>query len=143
MIQVQLEIVCGNDVRIQCNLFEREDCTEPERELAHAVEGMVVATVQSMSCPTTVDLIGEYHKKATASLEAQRDELLEACEAEEYSIAANGEYYRQCDLGEAPSEGWARLTFDVVCGARNKARDLRRSAIAKARGETGTDAQES
>jgi hypothetical protein len=58
MTQVQVVITEGDVLRIECNLLEREDCTETERQVADFIEQMHIAAIGAMQVPhKTLELI--------------------------------------------------------------------------------------
>jgi hypothetical protein len=60
-------------------------------------------------------------------------QLVEALEAEDHVQSAGEEYYRQADLGYAPSPGCPKLTFNDLAMAREHAEVTRRTSLAAAR----------
>lgn len=62
-------------------------------------------------------------------------DMLEALKVRREERFIVGEYYRQCDLGLPPSQGWVKLTFQDVTKIRVHADQLSMAAIAKAMGK--------
>jgi hypothetical protein len=82
MMQVQVAITLTEDAhRVQIDVLSREDATDAEREIAHAIEQMVFSVVQQVAQEggesLAVEYIGEQHAEAAALAEVtrERDEL--------------------------------------------------------------------